>query len=80
MQKQLLRSLARSGRSALLELLYNDKRNISSISGILQRRKVHTHSGQQSTARAFSLAVAAEKTSSSEASECFSLPQKIFFF
>lgn len=71
MQKQILRSLARSGRSALLEVLFNGtkmKRNISVSSVILQHVKVHTE-GQQPSARAYSLAVAAEKSVTSEASK-----------
>lgn len=73
MQKQLLRSLARSGRSALLEVLYNGtkmKRNISLCSVVLQNVKGHTE-GQQPFARAYSLAIAAQKTSNSEASKYF---------
>lgn len=68
MQKQLLRSLARSGRSALLEVLYNGtkmKRNISMSSVLLQK----VTEGQQPLARAYSLAMAAQNTSNSEASK-----------
>lgn len=65
MQKQLLRSLARSGRSALLEVLYNGtkmKRNISLSSAMFQKVKGHAE-GLQPLARAYSLAMAAEKPS-----------------
>ncbi len=73
MQKQLLRSLARSGRSALLDVLYNGtkmKRNISVCSAVLQKIRGHAE-GQQPLAnsRAYSLAVAAQATSNSEASK-----------
>lgn len=71
MRKQLLRSLARSGRSALLEVLYNGtkmKRNISICSVLLQNVKGHTE-GKQPISRAYSLAMAAQKTSNSEASK-----------
>ncbi|KAG4069635.1 hypothetical protein HA402_014658 [Bradysia odoriphaga] len=66
MQKQLLRSLARSGRSALLELLYNDKQSLSVA--VLQNKKRYLHGGQQAITRGYSLAVAAQKTSNSDAS------------
>lgn len=71
MQKQVLTSLTRSGRSALLEVLYNGtkmKRNVSLSSVVLQNVKGHTD-GQQPLARAYSLAMAAQNTINSEASK-----------
>lgn len=70
MQKQLLRSLAGTGRSAL-GVLYNGtkmKRNVSLSAVILQNVKGHID-GQQPLARAYSLAVAAQNTINSEASK-----------
>lgn len=68
MQKQLLRSLAGSGRKALLEVLYNGtkmKRSVSISSVFFQGHS----EGQQQLTRAYSLAVAAQNTVISEASK-----------
>lgn len=72
MQKQLLRSLAESGRSTVFEILYNTKikRKVSLCAVVLQNVKDHSEY-QQLLSRGYSLATAAEKTGNSDASKYF---------